>query len=116
MRWLNKNRLPGSKKKKEKNKRKVTLLLEKDGEFKEFQLNFGSKWSLLKAVKKLANLNRKNWNLIDTIGDPGKEKAMFDQVIAGLNPSAKQMLDFAGLPGMPSFLKKYFNKGELKKE
>ena len=116
MRFLNKNSFRGKKKNKNKNKRKVSLLLEKDGDFKEIELNFGSKMSLLRKVKRLSSLNNNHWNLISTHGDPGKEREMFDKIISGLKPSAKEMLQFAGLPGLPGFLKKYFSKGELKND
>ena len=114
MRFLNENSFRGKKQK--KNKKKVTLLLERDGDFKEIELNFGSKLQLLRKVKSLSRLNSDHCNLISTHGDPGKERAMFDKVISGLVPSAKEMLQFAGLPGLPGFLKKYFSKGELKND
>ena len=113
MRFIDKNVFRRKKRKKKKDKL-VFLLLEKDGDFKEVKINFRSKLQTLKKVKTLSSLNNAHWNLISTKGDPGKEKAMFDKVIAGLRPSAKDMLQFAGLPGLPGFLRKYFHKGELK--
>ena len=117
MRFLNKNIFRGKEKNKNKKTDKIVfLLLEKDGEFKEIKINLRSKIRTFKKVKTLSSLNNAHWDLISTKGDPGKEKEMFDEVIAGLRPSVKDILQFVGVPGIPSFLKKYFHRGELKND
>lgn len=101
---------------KNKEKKTVTLLLEKDGETVELTMKTGSIRSMLKLVRKSTSLGKKGWQLKDVTGSDEKTVGMITGVLsrykAGDPVPVKKMVKAAGLKAVPDPIKRLLKKEE----
>ena len=95
--------------------RMINIILEKDDQIKEFPINVGGKWGMLKVAKRLAAEGRKGWQLQNITGDPetaGMFMGFVDQYKKTNQIPVKGMIKAAGLSATPTFIKKLLKKDE----
>ena len=102
--------------KKKKQKRMITVILERGDETKEFPMKVGGKWGMLKVAKRLTTEGRKGWLLLDITGDPetaGMFMGFVDQYKKTNQIPVKGMIKAAGLSATPTFIKKLLKKERM---
>jgi len=105
---------------KKKEKKTVTLWLEKNGETMELTMKTGSAMSMLKIAKKAASLGKQGWQLQNVTGSDEKTVGMINGVLSGYKTGdpvpIKKMVKAAGISAVPAPIKRLLKKEEKDQE
>jgi len=105
---------------KKKEKKSVTLWLEKNGETLELTMETGSKLGMLKCAKKAARLAKQGWQLINITGNDEATVGLFKGLIAGYKTGdpvpIKRMVKTAGISAVPASIKRLLKKDKETQE